>query len=345
MAKETAMRCSPRDLSRGDILPPRLAWSLLVLSLAACGRIPTVRFANDTCFIDNAPAGIVQVEREEARLSQHMIERQPLFILVTLMVVVLAGAGYVLRIVDVIAVRGEDGLGFLDRLRQALERHRAHPARYFAMLAGTFALLLIACGVYISLDSDKRASERSLGLLQFCNLALRTADEHNVLSEQRDNLEALSATAGRIQALVGELPPDEQQKAQLVIDQVSKALDKQEKSLSDSLDRNAQAAAQERRQTEQVESSLSGIAADMQALKGVPAALAAERADLAALSKKLDARESAVDDKLDQSARAAAAERGDLAALAKRLDALESRLSPPAAGAAAPQVASKPHGP
>ena len=313
----------------------RLMIPLTFLFFAGCSRVPQVRFANDACFIDSAPAGIEQVEQEEALISQHMVERQPLFILVTIMVVLLAGAGYVLRIVDVIAVRGKDGLGFVERLHQALERHRAHPVRYFALIAGTFVLFLAACGVYFSLDSDKRASERSLGLLQFCHLALRTADEHNVLSEQRRNLEALSATAGHIQALVGELPPDEQKKAQLVIDQVSRALDKQGKALSISLDRNDQAATDVREQTKLLERGLSRVAADVLALKNVPAALS----DLKKTQQKLDAELVAVGAKLDKSARtdAVTAERSDLAAIAKRLDAIEAHMRPEPASVPAPQ--------
>jgi hypothetical protein len=329
-----------------------LALALPFLFLTACSRAPRVRFENDTCFINDVPAGIQQVEEEEALISQHMAERQPLFILTTLMVVLLATAGYVLRIIDVVAVRNKDGLGFTDRLRQSLERHRAHPARYFSMIAGAFVLLLVASGFYLSLDSDKRASERGLGLLQFCHLALRTADEHNVLSQQRLNLEALAATAGHIQLLVDKLPPDEQKKAKLVIDQVSKALDKQDRELSDSLDRNAEAAAEVRAQTMLVERGLSSVAANVLMLKSVPSALS----DLGKSEQEFGARLDAVDaklgtvdeklgtvsDKLDGSARADSLDdvRAGVAALAKRLDAIEARMRQPPARA--PRIPAKP---
>lgn len=337
-------------LSLMDLL--RRFWFLpLFLSFAACSRAPSVRFDNDTCLIDDVPASIAQVEEAEARISQHMADRQPLFILVTLMVVLLASAGYVLRIVDVIAVR-KDGHSFLERLREALDRHRAHPARYFAMLSGAFMLLLFACGFYGALNSDKQASERALSSLQFCHLALRTADEHNVLSQQRQNLAALSATAGQIRSLVGQLPPDEQKKAQLVINQVSQALDRQSQDLARSLDKDAAAADEARAQSAQVEQGLSSLTIGVLALRNVPASLSdvaqreqalSDKLDgttraVAALAQKLQDQLAAVNAKLDRDAD----QKAQLAALAKRLDTLEIRLRPQPASAPVVKAQAKP---
>ena len=58
-------------------------------------------------------------------------------------------------------------------------------------------LLAMAAGLYIYLDVDKRASERALGMLQFCHLALRTAEEQGVLAEQRKNLNGDPVDRGR----------------------------------------------------------------------------------------------------------------------------------------------------
>lgn len=332
-----------------------------------------MRFGRDACFIDDAPVGIAQVEGEEARISERMAKRQPLFVAVGLLVVLLAGAGYILRVVDIVSARGADGYGFVDRLRMALDRHRAYPARYFSIVGGSFTLLLLACGFYGALDSDRRAAERDLGLLQFCHLALRTADEHDVLSRQKENLAELAATAGQIRALVGQLPPDEQQKAQLVIRRISEELDRQDKTLADSLERNAQASAQVRAQTERLERGISDVAAAVDALKGVPIALsslqknqlelgeeleavstrldqgakadAEHRVLFASFAQKIDAQLGAVGAQLDRGARAETDQRAGLSALAKRLDALEAhvRAQPPAApAAAAPPVAAKP---
>jgi hypothetical protein len=348
----------------------RRALPLLLLLACACGGAPRVRFGRDACFIDDAPVGIAQVEGEEARISQRMTQRQPLFVGVGLLVVLLAGAGYILRVVDILAARSADGTGFVDRLRLALDRHRAYPARYFSIVGGSFALLLLACGFYGALDSDRRAGERDLGLLQFCHLALRSADERDVLSRQKENLAALAATAGQIRALVGQLPPDEQQKAQLVIRRISEQLDRPDKALSDSLDRNAQASAAVREQTERVERGISDVAAGVGALKGVPAALAGlersqqgvgetlkavsaqldqgakseadQRAAFAAFAQKIDARLGAVDAELDRGARSETDQRAGLAALAKRLDALEARSRPQPQAAPAPPPAPKP---
>ena len=67
---------------------------------------------------------------------------------------------------------------------------------------------MLAAGLYIYLDADKRASERALGMLQFCHLALRTNEEQGVLDEQRRNLAAIESTAGDIRTLVDKLPPE-----------------------------------------------------------------------------------------------------------------------------------------
>jgi chromosome segregation ATPase len=95
------------------------------------------------------------------------------------------------------------------------------------------ALIVLAGGAYIYLDIDKRASERALGQLQFCHLALRSEEEQGVLDEQRHNLEAIQSTAGDIRTLVGKLPPEEQRKAQSIVQQMNTALAKQGRIVGD----------------------------------------------------------------------------------------------------------------
>jgi hypothetical protein len=263
----------------------------MALVASACSGPAHVRFDRDACFIDGRTATLMQVEVEEAKLSERILNRQPLFVLVTMMVVALAGASYVERLLLVLSLRKRDAPSLADRLQKTVERYRMHPLRYFSIVGATFALLLAACGFYIYLDADKRASERSLGLLQFCHLALRTAQEQSVLSEQRQNLSALQSTAGDIRALVDKLPPGEQKDAQHIVEQIGAALDKQGKIVADSFERTSQVQGSVRDETALVERGISSVAADVGGLKSMPATLR----DLGASLAKIDADVRALD--------------------------------------------------
>ena len=92
-------------------------------------------------------------------------------------IVSLAGIGYVERLVMLFSARRE-ARGMGERLQAVIDRYRSHPVRYFALLAGSVGMLIAAGSLYIYCDADKRSSERALGALQFCHLALRTADEN-----------------------------------------------------------------------------------------------------------------------------------------------------------------------
>src|SRR6185503_1515887 len=81
--------------------------------------------------------------------------------------------------------------------------------------------------IYVSLDADKRTSERSLATLQFCHLALRSANEQHVLAEQREHLASIASTEQNIRTLVDQLPPAERQKGQEIAAQLSASLGQQ----------------------------------------------------------------------------------------------------------------------
>src|SRR5262249_39614621 len=153
-----------------------------------CGGPGRIQFDNEQCLIDGTPATLAQVEARQTQVTQRILSRQPLFVLVTILVVVLAGTSHVEKLFLLFSARHKEARGLGERLKLALDRYRAHPVRYFSIVAGTLTLLLVAAGLYIYLDADKRASERALGTLQFCHLALRTAEEQGVLDEQRHNL-------------------------------------------------------------------------------------------------------------------------------------------------------------
>jgi hypothetical protein len=178
----------------------------------------------------------------------------------------------------------------------ALDRYRAHPVRYFSLVTATLLLLGLAGGFYVYLDADKRASERALGLLQFCHLALRNDEAKDLLAEQRRNLTTIESTAGNIRSLVDKLPPEEQKKAREIVAQINSSLALQGKLVNDWIGRSDETARQARDHAQLVERGLSAMETNLGALKSLPEQLGkldgkldGEAARLTALKTTVDA--------------------------------------------------------
>jgi hypothetical protein len=248
---------------------------IVVLLLAACGGPGHVQYDNERCLIDGQSATLGEVETRQAAVAARIQARQPWFAIVTIMVVLIAGASNAEKVMVLFRARKDDGgRPMSERIRDALERHRQSPPRFFAIIGSTLGLLLMAAGFYIYLDVDKRASERALGMLQFCHLALKTSEEQGVLDEQRRNLTSIQATAGDIRALVDKLPPEEKQKAREIVTQMNTALEKQGKMMGDYLAaRSDEQQKALREHTAAVEKGLSSLSTDLGALKSLPATL------------------------------------------------------------------------
>jgi hypothetical protein len=258
----------------------RLALVPLVLVLAACHGPARVIFVgpsaspssgggpsdHERCLLDGRPAQLVDVEEEQARLSERVLRRQPIQTGVTLMLLLLGGASYLERLAVLLAARRKEGPTLADRIRQAMGRHRAHPVRYMAIVGGAVLLLGAAGSVYIYLDADKRASERALQQLQFCQLALKSAEADSALDEQRKNLDAIQTTAGSIKALVDSLPPEEQRKATLLLGQMKDALGNQHSMLA----RQAEVAKAVQAGSAEIQKDHGALSADVGVLRPLP---------------------------------------------------------------------------
>jgi hypothetical protein len=158
----------------------------------------------------------------------------------------------------------------LERLRDLLARQRDNPALFGTIVGGSLALIVFAGSAYVYLDIDKRASERALAMLQFCHLAMRTQEEEGVLDEQRHNLLAIESTAGDIRTLVGKLPPDEQRKAQLIVDQMNGALAKQGKIVGEYVARTDEAQKDLSTHTMAMEKGLVSVEGEIAGLRSLP---------------------------------------------------------------------------
>lgn len=182
--------------------------------LPACA-VSSVEYAGGKCLIDGAPASLTQVESRQAEMTQHVLSRQPILTAIVVGMVVLAIAGYLPRIFAILTARKAPVEKFSDRLRARIERYRAHPIRYFLLVGILLGLLITAAIVYVSLDADKRASERALANLQFCHLALQSAADH-------DRLKTIQSTEREIRALVAKLPAADQRRARDIADQLAR---------------------------------------------------------------------------------------------------------------------------
>ena len=265
----------------------------LVATLAACGP-SHVTFESDHCFLDGRLASHDEVEKAQAEIAQRVVGRQPIYVIVTLAVVLLATASQWEKLWLLFAARrhGQEHTPLAERVRTILDRQRANPVRYFGIVSGTLLMLLVAGGAYLYLDADKRASERALGQLQFCHLAMESTEEQAKLDLGRQNIDALKTTVGDIKTLVDSLPPEEQRKAESLLGQMRVALGNQDKLLAKS---NAVSQAVEARSTE--------IQKDLLLLKGTPDALVA----LDSLVKQVADNVKHVDTRLDATTKQLAA--------------------------------------
>lgn len=255
------------------------ARALLVAVLAAvacngCGGSGTVRFDRERCYIDGQSAGLTQVEEREAIVEHRIAVRQPWLVVITVVVVLLAGVGYIEKLVLLLSA-SRDSKGMGERLRAAAERYRAHRLRYFTLVGGSVGLLVTAGFLYIYVDADKRSSERALAALQFCHLALRTGEETSALDAQRQNLASIHQTAGEIRQLIDKLPPAEQVKAQEIIGHMDDAVGRERRIITDQLQRSEDTAEAIRNGTLSIEKSLSGLQSAVGGLKDLPAGVKA----------------------------------------------------------------------
>jgi hypothetical protein len=247
---------------------------LLAIAAAACTPKNPVEYVDGQCLIGGVAATLAQVEARQAEVTQHILSRQPVLTAIAITAVVVAGSGYLRRILTMLAARRAPSQSFADRLRARLERYRAHPVRYFMLIGGVLAVIAAAGVAYVSLDADKRASERSLATLQFCHLALRSANEQHVLAEQREHLATIQSTEQNIRALVDQLPPAEQQKAREIAEQLAKSLGQQRTMVAQYAARADVAAKEVTEQQAEVQRGLSKLDGEVVDLKSMPAAVA-----------------------------------------------------------------------
>lgn len=188
-----------------------LATAAVVLPACAAS---SVEFVGGKCLIDGTPASLTQVEQRQAEMTQHVLSRQPILTAIVVGMVVIAIAGYLPRISAILTARKAPVEKFSERLRARIERYRAHPVRYFLLVSTVLGVVITAAVVYVSLDADKRASERALANLQFCHLALRSAAE-------TDHLKKIQSTEREIRSLIAKLPAADQRKARNLADQLA----------------------------------------------------------------------------------------------------------------------------
>jgi DNA repair ATPase RecN len=151
-------------------------------------------------------------------------------------------------------------------------------------------------------------------MLQFCHLALRTQEQESALDEQRRNLQAIASTAGDIRTLVGKLPPDEQRKAQQIVDQMNGALDRQGRIVSDYAARTDEAQKDLSTHTQAMEKGLASVEGELAELRALPANLK----DLQGAARRIDETTTSFDARF-------ADLRAQLAATSAKLDALLAR--------------------
>jgi len=253
---------------------------LLAVVAAACAPRSPVEYVNGQCLISGTPATLSEVETRQAQITQHILARQPVLTAIAVAAVLLAGAGYLQKIFTMLRARRDQSQSFADRLRARLERYRTHPIRNFALIGGVLGVLAAAGIAYVSLDADKRASERSLATLQFCHLALRSANEQHVLAEQREHLASIQSTEHDIRALVDQLPPAEQQKAREIASQLSTQLGQQRTMVAQFAQHADVAAKEVADQQAEVARGISKLDGEVVDLKSMPAAVAKLSADL-----------------------------------------------------------------
>jgi hypothetical protein len=294
-----------------------------------------MQYDRGRCSKDGLPLAVQDVEAEQAQVARRIASRQPWFAVITIGVVLLAAAANAEKAFLLVRARHVEGHRPLaERLREVLARQRESPARFTAIVGGSLVLIVIAGSAYIYLDIDKRASERALGMLQFCHLALRTQEEERALDEQRHNLESIESTAGDIRTLVGKLPPEQQQKAQLIVAQMNSALAKQGKIVGEYVARTDEAQKDLSAHTVAVEKGLASVEGELAELRSLPENLRS----LEGATHRIDETTTAFDSRFDKL-------REGIAAVGVQLDTLLARpicAPPPRSGpskATAPALA------
>jgi hypothetical protein len=294
---------------------------MALLGVVGCGGPGRVQYDGGRCFKDGRPLAVQEVEAEQADVARRIASRQPWFAVITIGIVLLAAAGNAEKAFLLIRARHVEGHRPLaERLREVLARQRENPARFAAIVGGSLALIVVSGGAYVYLDIDKRASERALGMLQFCHLALRTQEEERALDDQRRNLESIESTAGDIRTLVGKLPPEQQRKAQLIVEQMNTALAKQGKVVGEYVARTDEAQKDLSAHTVAMEKGLASVEGELAELRSLPTNLKS----LEGAAHRIDETTTSFDARFDEL-------RESIAAVNAKLDTLLVRPCVPAA--------------
>jgi hypothetical protein len=313
---------------RSSKLRLQILAATLFLMLAGCSGPGHVQYDGGRCVKDGRALTVEEVEADQAEVARRIASRQPWFAVITIGIVLLAAAGNAEKALMLVRAKHQEGQRpLLERLRDLLARQRDNPALFGAIVGGSLALIVIAGSAYVYLDIDKRASERALAMLQFCHLAMRTKEEEGVLDEQRHNLEAIESTASDIRTLVGKLPPDEQRKAQLIVDQMNGALAKQGKIVGEYVARTDEAQKDLSTHTMAMEKGLVSVEGEIAGLRSLPT----DVKELESVARHIDETETSYDARF-------ADLRAHVGALEAKVDALlarpvEQACAPPAASA------------
>jgi hypothetical protein len=300
-----------------------VAAGALMAVTTGCAGPGEIRFKRDGCTIDGRPADLPRVEAREAAVQHRIASLQPWLVAITIAIVSLAGIGYVERLVMLFSAR-RDARGMGQRLEALVDRYRSHPVRYFALLAGSVGMLIAAGGLYIYCDADKRSSERALGALQFCHLALRTADEKHALDDQSQNLSSIHETAGAIRQLIDKLPPAEQAKASEIINHMDDAVGRERRAISERLQRSEDSTVALSNRAESIERGIGQLETDVGTLKALPADVRA----LGTAIANADSRAALAGDKLTAANDKLAEANAALATLQRTVSAVAERPAP-----------------
>jgi hypothetical protein len=293
---------------------------MLIAITSGCRGPGEVRFNQSGCTIDGQAADLSRVEAREAAVQHRIARLQPWLVAITVAIVSLAGIGYIERLIMLFSAR-RDARGMGERLQGVVDRYRSHPVRYFALLAGSVGMLIAAGSFYIYCDADKRSSERALGALQFCHLALRTAEEKQALDDQRQNLSSIHETAGAIRQLIDKLPPGEQAKASEIINHMDDAVGRERRVISGHLQRSEETTLALSTEAKSIARGLDGLATDVSNLKGLPGdvrALAGVLGDVNGRAATANEKLTAANDKLTEASAALATLVGSVRELAAR---------------------------
>jgi hypothetical protein len=299
---------------------PHFVLLVAAVFVGGCDGPGRVQYDGGRCFVDGRPLTAKEVETDQAEVARRIASRQPWFAVITIGVVLLAAAGNAERALMLVRPRhGEGHRPLIERLRDVLVRQRENPVLFGTIVGGSLFLIVLAGASYIYLDIDKRANERALGMLQFCHLALRTQQEEGTLDEQRRNLQAIESTASDIRTLVGKLPPDQQRKAQLIVEQMNSALDKQGQIVGEYMERTDEAQKDLSVHNVAMEKGLASVEGELSDLRSLPANVK----DLEGAAHRIDMTTTGFDARLGDV-------RARLAGIDTKLDTLLARPACPA---------------